>query len=273
MFEEILFRGLADARASGAPCVLATVVSVRGSAPRAPGAKALFFPDGRIVGTLGGGRFEALAASDGLGTLGERKPLLKSYPLHESDLASFGAICGGEVTILFEPQAPREALVVVGAGHCGRALCRLARECGWHVSAVDDREDLLTLCDAHVRHAGSAPSFIAGRTWRATDALVLVSRNFELDREALAAALASPPAGYVGMIGSVRKVDRVFADLRARGLAAELLASVRAPVGLDLGADAPAEIAVSILAEIMGILRQRSGKPLSERPAQVDPGL
>jgi len=265
MTDEFLLRELLAARERREPCVLATVAAVRGSVPREAGAKALIFADGRIIGTVGGGKFEAIAVADALAALKTKQPVLKTYPLHEESPQSFGAICGGEVTLLLEPQALREAIVVVGAGHCGQAICKMARECGWHVTALDDRAGLVTACDAHVRQAGSPADFIAAHPWRPDEALVLVSRNFQLDRDALAAALAHPGAGYVGMIGSARKVRRVFDELRAQGIPDEKFKNIHAPIGLDLGADSPAEIAVSVLGEVMRVLRRRSGKSLGRR--------
>ena len=252
---DALLAELLAARERREACVLATVAATRGSVPREAGAKALIFPDRRISGTVGGGKFESLVIADALATLEAKAPLLKTYPLHEKNPDSFGAICGGEVTVLLEPQLVKEALVIVGAGHCGQSLCRLARECGWHITVIDDRLDLLELCEAHERINTPAPAFIAGRPWRAEDALVMVSRNIEIDREALAAAIAHPAAGYVGMIGSARKVRRVFDDLRARGVTEEQLAGVFAPIGLDVGADSPPEIAVAVVAEILRVLR------------------
>lgn len=262
MTDEFLLRELLAARERRETCVLATVAAVRGSVPREAGAKALIFGDGRIIGTVGGGKFEALAVADALAALKEKQPVLKTYPLHEESPQSFGAICGGEVTLLLEPQALREAIVVVGAGHCGQAICKMARECGWHVTALDDRADLVNACDAHVRQAGPPAEFIAAHAWQDDEALVLVSRNFQLDRDALAAALAHPGAGYVGMIGSVRKVRRVFDELRAAGVPEEAFKTVNAPIGLDLGTDSPAEIAISVMAEVMQVLRRRDGESL-----------
>ena len=256
---DALLAELLAARERREPCVLATVAATRGSVPREAGTKALIFADGRISGTVGGGKFESLVIVDALATIETRAPLLKVYPLHEKSVDSFGAICGGEMTVLLEPQLVKEALVIVGAGHCGQALCRLARECGWHVTVLDDRSDLLEACNAHARLSTPAPEFIAAHPWRKEDALVLVARNFVIDGEALAAALAHPGAGYVGMIGSTRKVRRVFDELRARGVSDAALAGVFAPIGLDVGADSPAEIAVSVLAEILGALRGRPG--------------
>lgn len=259
---DALFAALLAARERHEPCALATIAATRGSVPREAGAKALIFADGRVVGTVGGGKFEGLVIADAQTAMTEKVPLLKTYPLHEGHADSFGAICGGEVTVLIEPQLVKETLVVIGAGHCGQALCRLARECGWHVVVLDDRADFLAACNAHRRLETPAPEFIASRSWRHDEALVIVSRNFEIDREALAAALAHPGAGYVGMIGSARKVRRVFDDLRARGCDEAAFARVFAPIGLDLGTDAPAEIAVSVFAEMLRVLRGRSGDHL-----------
>jgi xanthine dehydrogenase accessory factor len=256
---DALLEALLVARERREPCALATVAATRGSVPREAGAKALIFADGRIVGTIGGGKFEALVVADARAAMGTRAPVLKTYPLHEESAQSFGAICGGEVTVLIEPQIAKEALVIVGAGHCGLVLCRLARDAGWQVTVIDDRADLLAACEAHQRFSAPAPEFIAAHAWQRDEALVLVSRNFEIDREALAAALTHPGAGYIGMIGSTRKVRRVFDDLRARGFGEAALAQVFAPIGLDLGADSPAEIAVSIFAEILSVLRGKSG--------------
>ncbi|HEY2574472.1 MAG TPA: XdhC family protein, partial [Verrucomicrobiaceae bacterium] len=225
MTEETLLRELIAARERREPCVLATVATVRGSVPRVTGAKAIIFTDGRIFGTVGGGKFESLVAQDAVMALEKRETLLKTYPLHEKSPESFGAICGGEVTVLLEPQLSREALVVFGAGHCGQALCKLARVCGWHVTILDDRPELLSACDAHIHHPGPAADFINQHPWHPDEALVLVSRNFQLDREALSAALAHPGYGYLGMIGSTKKVGTVFDDLRKNGVSDEMLAT------------------------------------------------
>jgi xanthine dehydrogenase accessory factor len=246
------------------PFAVATIAATTGSVPRAAGSKMFVYSDGRSSGTIGGGKFEALVMADALTAMREKKPLLKTYPLHEGDADSFGAICGGEVTVFIEPQLTSEALYLIGAGHCARAIARLAAECGLFVSVVDDRDELLAeLPRAVARISNSTPAeFIASREWRRDEALVIVSRNHEIDREALAAALMQTGAGYIGMIGSRRKVRDVFDDLRRRGIPDEKLAEVYAPLGLDIGADSPAEIAVSTIAEVLSILRQRTAKHL-----------
>lgn len=258
---DALLDELQAARAARRPCALVTVAATRGSVPRAAGAKMLVYGDGLTSGTIGGGKFEALVVADALERLREKAPLLKTFSLRESEPDSFGAICGGEATVLIEPQMLREALFLVGAGHCAQAIARLALDCGLFVSVLDDRADMLAELPAGAARISNppAPEFLLGRAWRQDEAIVIVSRDHELDREALAAVLQTTGAGYIGMIGSRRKVQQVFQHLRGRGIAAEALARVYAPIGLDIGADSPAEIAVSALAEILAMLRQRPG--------------
>lgn len=268
MTNEVLAELLA-AREARAPCVLATVAATSGSVPREAGAKMLVFADGRTVGTIGGGKFEALVIGECAALMRAKEPVLKRYPLHERDCESFGAICGGEVTVLLEPQGIADAVVIVGAGHCARALAKLAQECGWHVTVLDERAGLLADFPAPQRLAQPAPAFIAGRAWQRDEALVLMNRNYELDRDALEAALRVGGMGYLGMIGSRRKVRQVFDELAARGIDATQLAKVHAPIGLDIGADSPAEIAVSVMAEMLAALRGRVAQPLSRAGAPL----
>ncbi len=267
MMTDALLEELLAARQARKPCALVTVAATKGSVPREAGAKMLVYLDGLTSGTIGGGKFEALAIADAFLCLREKRSLLKTFPLREDEPDSFGAICGGEATILIEPQMMREALFVVGAGHCAQAIVRLAVECGLFVQVIEDRTELLETLPAGVlrESAASAAEFIATREWQPDEAIVIVSRNHELDREALASALRSPGAGYIGMIGSTRKVRHVFEQLRAQGVTGEALAMVHAPIGLDIGADSPSEIAVSVLAEILAILRKRRPESLRAR--------
>ncbi len=261
---DALLEELLAARKHRRPCVLATVAATTGSVPREAGAKMLVYADGATSGTIGGGKFEAVVVQDCLTTLRKRKPLLKTFPVHEASDFSFGAICGGETTVLMEPQNLSAAVCLVGGGHCARAIAQLASECGMHVSVVEDRAELLSGFPAAVLALTdvAAPTYILARDWQPGDALLLVSRNHELDREALAAALELGCISYIGMIGSGRKVRHVFDALRERGITDEQLSCVYAPLGLDIGADSPAEIAVSSMAEILKVQRNASGKHL-----------
>jgi xanthine dehydrogenase accessory factor len=220
------------------------------------------YADGRTSGTIGGGKFEALVIAEALTAIREKKPLLKTYPLREGETDSFGAICGGEATVFIEPQITAEALYLVGAGHCARAIAKLGTECGLFVTMIDDREDqFVDLPPAVSAIADVSPQeFITAHRWQSDEALVLVSRNHQIDGEALAAAVEQSGPGYIGMIGSRRKVLQVFDRLRQRGISEEKLARVYAPLGLDIGAESPAEIAVSCIAEVLGVLRGRPAK-------------
>jgi xanthine dehydrogenase accessory factor len=272
-----IHRLLLEASRAGEACALATVAKVTGSAPREAGTKIVIFEDGRIVGTIGGGKFESLVIEEAQKAMTTGKPLLKTYPLHEASDESFGAICGGEVTVFIEPQARPPLFCLIGAGHCARALAKFASQCGFAVTVLDDRADLLGLphFDSSIRCLSepSAETFVRSHKWSERDAVVLVSRNYHLDREALVAALEKGGMGYLGMIGSKKKVLTVFDELSKRGVSRKALARVRAPIGINIGADSPAEIAVSVLAEVIMVLRGADGRPLCEslptnRPTQ-----
>jgi xanthine dehydrogenase accessory factor len=258
---------LVAARNARTPHAIVTVARTTGSTPRAEGSKMLVYADGKTSGTIGGGKFEALAVADAIMALRQREHVLKKYPLREDQPDSFGAICGGEVTVFIEPQILSEAIFLIGAGHCASAIAEFAQRCGLFVSVLDDRAELIAdLAPGVCRIADQTPAdFIRSRDWQAHDALVIVSRNHEIDREALAAAVETEGPGYIGMIGSQRKVRMVFDQLSARGVSGEKLSSVYAPIGLDIGADSPAEIAVSVIAEVLAVLRNRSAKHMRAR--------
>ena len=261
---DALLEELVAARKARTACALVTVAETKGSVPRAAGAKMLVYADGRTSGTIGGGKFEALVVEEAAARVRAKTPVLKSFPLREGESDSFGAICGGEATVLIEPQAVNEAIYLVGGGHCARAIAKLASDAGFFVTMIEDRPEFLQHLPTNVSAvADTAPAeFIRAHEWQADEALVIVSRNHEIDREALAAAVEQSGHGYIGMIGSRRKVRMVFDALRERGVAEENLARIYAPLGFDIGADSPAEIAISALAEIIAVLRRRPGASL-----------
>lgn len=268
LLEELLL-----ARKTRTPCVIATVAATTGSVPRGAGSKMLVYADGRTSGTVGGGKFEWLVTADCLKSLGAKQTLLKTYPLHEASAESFGAICGGESTVLIEPQNLAAAIYLIGGGHVSRAIAKLAVECGMHVTVVEERTELLAQfpATAHCISDINPPAYIADREWHGDEAMLLVSRNHELDREALAAALRVDRIGYIGMIGSRRKVRYVLDALRAAGIPENQLSKVYAPLGLNIGADSPAEIAVSAVAEILKVQRGCSGHHLREERSESRP--
>ena len=263
------FSEITAAQAARRACALATVVSSKGSVPRGPGAKMLVFADGQTSGTVGGGKLESLVIAEAVAAIREGSPRLKHYLLREGEPQSFGAICGGEVDVFIEPLTSGEAVWIIGGGHCSQAIAELAAGCGMYVGVVEDRVDQVNAARfptaARMVTDQPAPEFIAGREWGEREALVIVNRHAGLDKLALAAALRKGLPGYVGMMGSGRKVRRVFEELEAEGHAREDLRRVHAPIGLDIGAESPAEIAVSIMAEILCFTRRGSGKGMGQQ--------
>ena len=171
---EDIHRLLLEASHAGEACALATVAKVTGSAPREAGTKMVIFEDGRIAGTIGGGKFESLVIEEAQKAMTTGKPVLKTYPLHEASDESFGAICGGEVTVFIEPQARPPLFCLIGAGHCARALAKFASQCGFAVTVLDDRADLLGSphFDSSIRCLSepSAEAFVRSYKWSERDA-------------------------------------------------------------------------------------------------------
>jgi xanthine dehydrogenase accessory factor len=227
----------------------------------------IVYASGKTSGTVGGGKAEALIVQDALRCLETGKIELKRYPLREGEPDSFGAICGGEITLLIEPQRSGESIYLFGAGHCAAAIARLARSCEMNVIVIEDREETLNAFEpANRKHLCKNPAdFVSQQSWNAADAILLVNRNYLLDRDALKAVLATSGYGYVGMIGSKRKVLKVYDELRAHGVSSDSLSQVHAPLGIDIGADSPEEIAISVMAEVLAVLRKRSGKSMRVR--------
>lgn len=238
---------------------VATVVRTRGSVPRHAGAKMIVLPDGSTLGTIGGGRFEALVAEQALALLREGgEPVLRAYPFRPEGPGAFGAVCGGEAEVFVEVIRRPPRLLVVGGGHCAVALARAASLLDFRIWVIEDREEFARPerfegCRVErVVYAGEG--FADLPPTEDSDFVVLVSRGHLTDRAALE-RLLERPLRYLGMIGSRRRVETVFRDLRERGASAGALQRVHAPIGVEIGAESPEEIAVSILAEIIRIRR------------------
>ena len=251
------------------PVVIATVVRDAGSVPRRSGAKMLVFPDGRASGTIGGGIFEQLVIRDALAALQQQQSVTKNYSFNPkgTNKEAFGAVCGGRAEVFLEVVLPADRLLVFGGGHCGRALAQAASLLDFTIVVADDREEYSRPDDyafPGVESVLHLPPDLRGLPVPdAQTYVVLVSKGFLTDEAALRRVIDSP-AAYVGMIGSMKKRETVFNRLRADGIAEALLDKVHAPIGLDIGAETPAEIAVSILAEIVQFRARR-------RPPAADP--
>ena len=250
-----VFAAVADALERGEPAALVTIVSTTGSTPQRVGAKMLVFADGRMVGTIGGGCYENDAFWKAREAITNRRPELVHYELSDDFAQETGLICGGQMDVYIEPIEPSPELYVIGAGHVGFHLARVAHEVGFRVHVVDDREKF-----ANAERVPAAteivvediPAWIARAHIPPYAYAVIVTRGHTNDLEALR-ALAPRELRYLGLIGSRAKVARIYDALTADQMPADLLKRVHAPIGLDIGAVTPQEIAVSILAELIAV--------------------
>lgn len=247
---------------------MATVVSAVGSTPRETTARMLVLPDGSTRFTIGGGKFESLVVADARALLEKGGlPKTREYVFTPTGESSFGAVCGGRMNVLLElvERAPR--LLVVGAGHCGRALARAAALVGYDVTVADERTEQLdpTAFPDGTKLVRVAADFSDLPLPAPDDAVALISRGHVTDALALR-RLRGVRCAYLGMMGSLAKRKTTYAELRGEGYPEEDLARVRCPIGLEIGAETPEEIAVSILAEMIALRRGFTAPP-ARRPA------
>lgn len=256
----------------GEPVALVTIVRSNGSTPQRTGAKMLVYADGRTVGTIGGGCYENDALGKAREAIASGKPTLVKYDLNDDFVQESGLICGGQMEVYIDPLAPQAELFVIGAGHVGWHLARAARDVGFRIHVVDDREKFANA----ERFPGAAEIVVEDiadwlhRTEVPSGAyVVIVTRGHTHDFDALR-ALAARDLRYLGLIGSRAKVARIFGALEKEGMPAECLARVHAPIGLEIGAVSPAEIAISILAELIAVRRgiDVSGLSMAARRAK-----
>jgi xanthine dehydrogenase accessory factor len=267
MSQEV-FEALTHALERGDEAALVTIVSAQGSTPQRVGAKMLVFADGRTVGTIGGGCYENDAFWKAREAITNRRPQLIHYELSDDFAQETGLICGGQMDVYIEPIEPSPELYVVGAGHVGLHLARLAHEVGFRVHVVDDREKFANrerFPTAAEVVAEDIPAWIERTNIPPHAYVVVVTRGHTNDLEALR-ALAPRDLRYLGLIGSRAKVVRIYDALTADGMPADSLRDVHAPIGLDIGAVTPQEIAVSILAELIAV---KHGKVKSRDAAEL----
>jgi xanthine dehydrogenase accessory factor len=260
-----ILNALTAAEAAGQPVVLATVIRARGSVPRRAGAKMVVYEDGRTVGTIGGGEMEARVVQNAQEALQDGQPRVLPYSLVEPGRGDPG-VCGGEVEIYLEPYLPSDTVLVIGCGHVGQAVADLAHWLGYRVAVTDDRADLVTT--AYIPHAdvylpGPITEALAAQPVTRHTYIVVVTRNVMVDRQILP-HLVDAPAPYIGVMGSKRRWAETKRLLVEDGLTEEQLARFHSPLGLELGAETPAEIAVSIMAEIIMLRRNGTGERMKE---------
>ena len=258
-----VFAALGEAMKRAEDVALVTIVATNGSTPQRVGAKMLVYADGRTVGTVGGGCYENDAFWKAREALKTRKAVRVKYELDDDFAQENGLVCGGQMEVFIEPIEPPPAVYIVGAGHVGYYLSTFAHEAGFMVHVIDDRDAFANrerFPQAVEVVVEDIPSWLAAATIPASAYVVIVTRGHRHDLDALRAVIARD-LRYVGLIGSRAKVARVYEALASEGVATERFAHVHAPIGLDIGAVTPQEIAVSILAELIAVRRGRAATP------------
>ncbi|HET9703728.1 MAG TPA: XdhC/CoxI family protein [Vicinamibacterales bacterium] len=264
-----VFAALGEALTRGEEAALVTIVSSNGSTPQRVGAKMLVFGDGRIVGTVGGGCYEHDAIGRARQVLASRKAVTVKYDLNDDFAEETGLVCGGQMEVFIEPIEASPAVYIFGAGHVGYYLAKMAHEAGFGVHVIDDRAAFANT--ERFPFAASVvvddiPGWLERTTIPATAYAVIVTRGHRNDLDALR-ALAPRDLRYIGLIGSRAKVARLYEQLLSdTNVDPARLERIHAPIGLDLGAVTPQEIAVSITAELIAV---RRGKAEALRSASL----
>ncbi len=248
-----LYEEIVQLRKDGRRGAVATIVNVRGSIPSFKTAKMLVRDDGSIVGTIGGGCVEAEVWQAAREVMEAERPRTLTFDLNNDPKYDTGLVCGGTLEVFVEPILPPAELYIFGAGHVGISLYKIAQIAGFDVTIVDDREAYANrerFPHAHEILAEDFEKAFAQLAPSESSHIVIVTRGHREDMRVLRWAVQTP-AGYVGMIGSKRKTIRILEELQKEGIPAKLFERVHAPIGLDIGAITPEEIAISIAAELI----------------------
>lgn len=253
-----IFEAISELRETGKPLAIAIVIRTEGSVPRKPGAKMIVCKDGKIIGTLGGGDLENKVIQEALETIDKGTPRISSFTL-DMEKGKLDMMCGGTVEIYIEPLFPSEKLVIFGAGHITRSLAPMMKKIGFLVSVVDDSQDFLKkeyFPDIEDVHIENMEAFAGGLSSDNKTYIVVLSRGFSRDKAVLS-QLLKKQFPYIGMIGSQRKLESMIKELQEEGIPIKAFSVIKSPVGLDIGAETPEEIAISIAGEIIAV---RKGK-------------
>jgi xanthine dehydrogenase accessory factor len=248
-----IYEEIVRLRKEGRRGAVATIVNVRGSIPSFKTAKMLVRDDGSIAGTIGGGCVEAEVWQAAREVMESERPRTLSFDLNNDPKFDTGLVCGGTLEIFVEPVLPPAELYIFGAGHVAASLYKVARIAGFDITVVDDRETYANrerFPEAQQVIADDFDKATARLTPSESSYIVIVTRGHRDDMRVLRWAVQTP-ARYVGMIGSKRKTITIFKELQQEGIPAQRFDRVHAPVGLDIGAVTPEEIAVSITAELI----------------------
>ena len=260
-----IYHALSELEKNNGSAALCTVVKSEGSTPRHVGSKMLVYPDGKFIGTVGGGELESRVIKIALESLKTGEAQTLSYSMVDPARGDPG-VCGGTVEVFVEPILPAAMIVVIGGGHVGKAVVHLAKWMGFRVAVSDDRVEFCnpeSVPNADAYYPVSMSELTSQMSVTPQTYLVITSRGSAIDAKGLPNLLESQ-AAYIGVIGSKRRWLTTVKALRENGVAEELIAKVHSPMGLELNAETPEEIAVSIMAEILMVRNRGTGKMMKE---------
>src|SRR6516165_8860798 len=253
-----IYEELVRLRKLGQKCAIATIVEVRGSIPSYESAKLLVREDGSMAGTIGGGCVEAEVWNAAREVLDTEKPRRLTFNLGQDAAYDNGLICGGQLEVFVEPVLPVPHAFIFGAGHISKSLSKVATLAGFSTVVVDDRESFANrerFPEAQEVHAEEYEEVFPRLAINETSYVIIVTRGHRDDMRVLKLAIAAP-ARYIAMIGSKRKVLNVVRELEKEGIPRAAFERIFAPMGLDIGAVSPEEIAVSVTAEMIAVRRR-----------------
>jgi xanthine dehydrogenase accessory factor len=269
-----LYEEIVALRRGGRRGARATIINVRGSIPSFNTAKMLVRDDGSIVGTIGGGCVEAEVWQAAREVMEQEKPRTLTFNLNQNPKYDTGLVCGGTLEVYVEPVQPIPVLYLFGAGHVAYNVYRVAKMAGFDVVVIDDRESYANaerFPDAREVIAENFDQAVKRVAPNENSYVVIVTRGHRDDMRILRWAVQTD-ARYLGMIGSKRKVITIYKELEKEGVPAHLFEKVMAPIGLEIGAVTPEEIAVSIVGELIARKRnvEAPGRPKKYDWAQFD---
>jgi len=260
-----VFSEIVKLRKEGRKGALATIVQVQGSIPSYECSKILIRDDGSIVGTVGGGCVEADVWSAAQDVMREEKPRRLHFNLNANPEYDTGLVCGGSLDIFVEPILATPTLYLFGGGHVSLSVAKVAGLAGFEIVVSDDREAFANkerFPAAVATHAGPWEEIFPKIAANDLSYIVIATRGHKGDLDCLRWSV-STQARYIGMVGSKRKLAEFFRILTAEGVSTERLEQVHSPVGLDIGALTPEEIAVAIVAEMIAVRRKVSSSAAS----------
>ena len=258
-----IYQALAELEKNNQSAALCTVTKSEGSTPRHVGSKMLVHPDGNFIGTVGGGELENRVIKAALESIQNETAQTLSYSMADPSRGDPG-VCGGQVEVFVEPILPTPLLIVIGAGHVGKAVAHLAKWLGFRVAVSDDRAEFCTpesIPEADAYYPVAMDELPKHITIDKRTVLILTTRGSAIDAAGLSPLLDSA-AAYIGIIGSKRRWATTVKALKDKGVSDEKIARVHSPMGLELQAETPEEIAVSIMAEVMMLKEKGTGKSM-----------